>query len=275
MKNTFLSALLIGLLCGCGSQKPEITGSKQVVTVSENISLPFTSVEVDENMHVELRKGTRNSYVLTTDDNIVPYIDFEVRGGTLVISNTHHIKKKKELEVILTVSKLNGLILRKESTLETRSQFLMDSLSLQTYDDSHFEMDIDIPYLTINMHDKSSGEIEGRSDQLFINMTDRSDLELEHVCDVLDIRLNEKAELELEGRGNEATITATDRTQLKGRDCEIDNAKVTLTGKAEVALEVSDNFTLNAKDKAMMHLYGSPKVDVESLADSAQIEKKD
>jgi hypothetical protein len=61
------------------------TGSGNIVTETRNIG-SFNAVNASTSVHVDVAMGAKASVVVEADDNILPYVETSVSGGTLKIS---------------------------------------------------------------------------------------------------------------------------------------------------------------------------------------------
>lgn len=132
MKTNISKLALIGLLSmflltGCGfnitSLDPEsmarITGSGQVVTESRPVS-EFDGLAVNGAGRVFVDQTGTESLAITADDNVLPYIETQVREGKLWIRFQPNVavRNLKDLTFRLTVKNLNSIDLDGAVALE-------------------------------------------------------------------------------------------------------------------------------------------------------------
>ena len=87
---------------------PIIDGSGRVV--QQNRPVPsFQRVETVGSESVDVRFGPRPALVIIADDNILPLITTEVRGGTLKIGTRGSFRTRNTIRVQLTTPSLQGL----------------------------------------------------------------------------------------------------------------------------------------------------------------------
>ncbi len=95
MKKIFVITLLVAslLLSACSLTilgQDIVRGSGNVISETREVS-GFTGVEVVGSAEVEVSFGESESVVVETDDNIMPLVETEVRGGVLVISMKRNV----------------------------------------------------------------------------------------------------------------------------------------------------------------------------------------
>lgn len=274
MKNiSILFALFI--MTSCAAQKKEkISGNKNVTTVNKEITDAFSVLDIDDGLRVTIKQGQSDSYVLVTDENLIPVIDLDVRGNTLYVKTSKQIKGSKQLDIYLTVNSLTDIVLKNDARIQSTGPLSFSTLALTGQHSSRFELDLDTEKLTINLLDKSSGDLTINSDKATILLNGRTDLDAKLKARELTLTLQKNAGISLKGNAKEALINLTGSTDLKGKRFDVNDADISMADKANVEIKVSDNLTLYAKDRSKIELYGSPEIDMKGLDDKATITKK-
>lgn len=84
---------------------PIIEGSGRIVRQARPVA-PFTSIVLEDSSNVDVRLGTTRSLTVEADDNILPLLTTEVRGGTLVLASHGSYRTQHSPRVWLTVPDL-------------------------------------------------------------------------------------------------------------------------------------------------------------------------
>lgn len=79
-----------------------IEGSGRIVRQVRPVA-PFTSVELEDSSNVEVRLGTTRSLTVEADDNLLPLLTTDVRGGTLVLASHGSYRTRHTPRIWLTV----------------------------------------------------------------------------------------------------------------------------------------------------------------------------
>jgi hypothetical protein len=90
---TLASVLSILLLPACSTVQSNIQtiqGSGNVVTTERNIG-DFTSIQVDMGADVVLTQGDSETLTIEAEDNLMPYIETNIRNGRLIVSIPHNV----------------------------------------------------------------------------------------------------------------------------------------------------------------------------------------
>ncbi len=104
--------LWLGFLClifvvACNSGKNTVEGTGNVVE-EERALEAFTGIEVERNYILELEQG-EPGLTIQTDDNLIPYIQSEVKNNTLVLKNTEDIKGSDGITIRVRYPQLEKL----------------------------------------------------------------------------------------------------------------------------------------------------------------------
>lgn len=98
---------LIMFMSGCGVLRPGIVGSGFVQTEARTVAA-FDQIDVSGFATVNVVGGQHQSVVVTTDDNLLPYVETQVENGRLKIKSREKIKPKSKLFVDVTVPGLRA-----------------------------------------------------------------------------------------------------------------------------------------------------------------------
>jgi hypothetical protein len=119
---------LIVVVCaaGCGG----LVGNGVAGSESRDLT-GFTSVEMTGDFHATLKNGPWGHLVLTGDQNLLPFIDTDVSGGTLVVGTHRGIDERLPIEVYLTLPSLASVRASGDSTIDaelaTIDRFAIDA----------------------------------------------------------------------------------------------------------------------------------------------------
>lgn len=97
-----LALISLILLSGCGVLRPALTGSGQPVRVGRTVE-PFDSVSLSGLGSVTVRQGAAPAVLVTTDDNLQPWIETVVDRGELKIRPRRSLRPRGGLSVDVTV----------------------------------------------------------------------------------------------------------------------------------------------------------------------------
>ena len=128
---------------------PSVSGSGRVISETRNVS-GFSNVSLEGSGHLIIEQGGAESLTVTGDDNLLHYIETEVRGSTLVLGEKSGVRLSPSKDIVFKVT------LTKLDTLDLSGSGVVEAKGLQSA-----KMNIDI---------SGSGEVsaEGADDDLDI-----------------------------------------------------------------------------------------------------------
>lgn len=273
MKRHIVFTLALGILTSCSAQK-KMKGDKDVITVNGNLTTGINTVEIGEGVELEMAQSNINNYVLTTDRNLTSVIKFEVHDSVLRIIPSVRITSSKELHVYLKLQNPQHIILNDNTKFESPGMITVPDFSLIAREDSHFELKLKSEQTRFNLSGNAKGDVTVSTGKLDIKMNGRTDLQGDFDASESFITLDDNAEFEPEGKSKMLDLTCSGRGDYKGRKFQTDVATVTLSGRTSSAINVNDDLTVFAQDKASIASYGKGEISINALKDDAVIEKK-
>tara|TARA_R100000935_G_scaffold50690_1_gene76739 strand:+ start:2493 stop:3320 length:828 start_codon:yes stop_codon:yes gene_type:complete len=257
------------------AQKMEtIRGDREVVSISKSIDQDFSALEINDNLKVTLIQSKKNSYILTTDKNLVEAVSIEVNNGILRLHNTTKIVNSKKLEIILNVKEISKIILNDDAELKTLKTLSLNLLSLTGNHSSKFDLDIESKNINIVLNKNSGGKINAKSKEVTMNITDRSDLKGKLNTHNLTAHLSKSAQLDMDGKVNNADFNLKNAAELKGKKMKIGTAILNASNKTDIYIHATKNLVIDAEGKSKVYVYGNPKIDLKGLTNSSRIIKK-
>ncbi len=182
-------------------KKEKINGNKEVSSISQEIKEAFNAVEISDKLEVKVENSSRNSYVLTADENLLGEVVVEVRNGILKIYLRSKIVRSKNTEVFLKFRDVSNIVVNQDAQLKTAGRLRLDKLELIMNKGSSAEMDLEIKdKLELMLSKNAKGKIDMRADEVSIRMRDRSELKAKlKKTSVLGVLLEDSAGLKLDG----------------------------------------------------------------------------
>ena len=107
MNKIHISLVALVALFVSGCWWPGVRGNGHVVTDSRPVT-EFSDVKADGTFEIEWRSGAP-SLNITTDDNLLKYIESRVEGKTLHLHTSEQIRPTRRIKVLVTSPTLTGL----------------------------------------------------------------------------------------------------------------------------------------------------------------------
>jgi len=188
--------LMAGLLMGCTGRL--VTGSGDLKTEEKDFS-EFTRVEASHGFEVEITRSLAYSLSITTDNNILKYVEVSKDGETLKIG----LKPRVTAGPVTLIAKINmpdlyGINLSGGSRTSITGFSSSHDFSVELSGGSRVTGDTKAGNVDFNLSGGSQGVLEGTADDLVINCSGGSQLDLEAFS-------VDNAEVHLSG-GSRATV---------------------------------------------------------------------
>lgn len=277
MKNLILVLLIILLypLSMESQRKDRVKGDKEVISTSGEIAGEFNKLEVSDNLLVEIQSSSRNSFVLTTDQNLSEEVEIEVREGVLKIYTKNKIVKNKKLHVFLNFRNLESISLNGDAEVKSGSRIDLDKIDIYMNNSSEIDLELNSKGSSnIVMNDNSSGKLKLKSNNIVISMNDRTDLKADLNTDDLKISLKKSADIKLDGVAKNAHYDLEDSSNLNAKKMKTQTAVLNSKNKSDIYIDVSKTVRINAEGKSKVYVYGNPNIEIEGFTDKSRIIKK-
>ncbi|MFI5369480.1 MAG: head GIN domain-containing protein [Spirochaetia bacterium] len=174
MNHTARAAILSGALflaaAGCfalGAR--EIEGSGVVARESRTVAA-FTGIVIEGSGNVTLSQGSAQSLSVETDDNLMPQVKTEVRGGVLYLGFKQGAKllHVSQLEFLVTVPKLTGVKISGSGNLHTTSLIRAEALSLEISGSGGIYSELDVGRLGVAVSGSGGITAEGKAEHISV-----------------------------------------------------------------------------------------------------------
>ncbi len=271
----FLVFLVICPLAIQAQKKEKVKGDKEVITTSGEIIGEFDKLEVSDNLYVEIQSAGRNSYVLTTDQNLAEEVEVEVRDGTLKIYTRSKVTKSKKLHLFLNITDLNTIYINDDAVVKTSSRYSLDKIDIHLNDAAEMDLDLDIRgQASIMMKDNSKGKLKLKANNVVINMANRPDLKADLQCDDLQVVLKKNAGVKLDGKASNVVFDLEGSSNLNAKKLKTQTAILNSKNNSDIYVDASKSIEINAEGKSKIYVYGNPDIQIKGFTDKSRIIKK-
>lgn len=273
-KQTILILVLLISTLAFAQKKDKIKGSK-IVTIEQREIGDFDSLEVSDNVEVYLDRGEKTEIKIEADDNLHNIIFIDLIANTLRISTTKTAYRHKKLIVRVTYTKdLKMITAKEDSKINAIQEIQLNDLSIQGYDNSELNLNINTKDFVLKTDGKSKSEINVKAENVTFELSKKATLKA--LVSSLNIKcdLYEKSEATLEGDATNASIRLDNNTVFTAKNLVIKNIDLLTESYSKCSINSSMNITLNATGNSEIMLYGDPKIEIKRFEDSATIIKK-
>ena len=257
------------------SQKSEKIKGSGILKIAEKEIQSFTSIEVEDNVEINLEKGETSGIKIEADDNLHDVINVAVQNNVLIISTSKEAHGFKKLSVRIMYSKdLNLVTAKDESIVNAIQEIVLDNITFKSLNKSKLFLNINASNFGLQADDKSKIELNLKSETAFVELSKNSSLKALINSAELKCDLYQKATANIEG-DSDNTITRIDNfAELNAKNFNIKKLDLTIEGKASCSVFAESSCTIEATDNAEINLYGNPTITVRKLSGEAKLFKK-
>ena len=213
--------MVVLLLSACGASYVRVSGN--VITEERAVS-GFDGVNMAGYGEVIITQGDAESLTIETDENLMQYIQTEVRNNTLYIEFTDNIIPDPSLSITFNLNVTNL------ESLELSGAGSFDIPVLET------------PSLGILFNGAGN-----------INLASLS-------ADELTVQINGAGDINLAGEVGTQEVVISGAGQYSTPDLKSRQADVLVEGLGQVEIWVTDTLTVNIEGTGSVNYYGSPAV---------------
>ena len=232
---TLVLAFTISVNAQWGSKK--VKGNGNVVTVKRTTS-DYDAIGVGGSFDVILVKGKEGNITIEGEENIIPYIETEVRGNTLKINyekNTN-IRTTKRLTVTVTYEDIDKVSLGGSGNIENEGTIKSSDLTVSLGGSGNITLNIDA--------DEVSSKIGGSGN------------------------------IKLAGNSNELSCSIAGSGSIKAYELSTDTLNATIAGSGSIKTTVKTKIKAKVVGSGSIYYKGNPKyVDSKSVGSGDVIDR--
>jgi uncharacterized protein with GYD domain len=222
-----------------------VRGSGNVVEETRAMS-GLTSVELATIGTLHIQVGDSESLRVEAEDNLMPYLETEVRGGRLSIENREgvNLQSTRPIHYYLTVTALDTIAISSSGDVEA-PDLQADRFSVAIHSSGNLEMgNLQASTLTVNI--TSSGNVTMGT----LN------------ADTLEVDISSSGNLRIAGgEVGRQTITISSSGEYTAQDLQSAEADVRLSSSGSATIRVHDRLRANLTSSGDVRYAGSPTVD--------------
>lgn len=210
-------------------------GNGNVITEERPVTANFDEVKGSAGLDVFLTKGTENKIVVEADENLMEFIETEIKNGKLHVTSRENIGRSKSKKVHVTYVQLSKV------ASSSGADVIVNSV-------------LENDYITL---DASSG----------------SDLEVEVFAKEVIAETSSGADLIVSGKAVNLQADASSGSDLDAKDLYVVTCKAEASSGSDVTVHVKETLEVKATSGADINYYGEPQVIAQSDRHADRIRK--
>jgi hypothetical protein len=211
----------------------EVPGDGQAAHETRKVA-PFTEVDAESSLDVEIRQGRDFSVELLVDKNLVRHVTTRVEDGRLIIDADEPISPRVGgAQVIVTMPEISRAVLGGSGVLTIPSWDTHEPITLVLAGSGDLSFDGAAPELTANLDGTGDATLRGRAGSI---------------------------DLTLSGTGD-----------LDGKALAASRATLSLSGSGDLSAQVDGPVDVSLSGSGDVDLFGQPRIGKESKSGSGDV----
>ncbi len=220
----------------------EIVGNGKIVTKSTTAA-NFDNVTVGGLFDVTINPGTAGNVIVTTDENILPYINVTTanNGLNVGIQSGVSLSPSQNNKVTITAQTLHNMSFGGKTIFHAAN--------------------LNSDHLNLNMGGKSVGYLQGDIKNLQLSLGGNSEL---HVTvandDTINLTMGGKGDVSLAGTVKSLTITTGGKATIDAKNLTADDVTISGAGDSDITVHATKTLSVNTAGRSDIKYYGNPTV---------------
>lgn len=229
----------------------KITGNKNIISKSVALT-DFNTINATEDLDVTFQSGTQNTATITSDENILPYINITQENNQLFLG--------VQPDVSISPSETDKVMITSSTMLHYIN---VDGIA------SIHAMNLDSDDLTLNMHGMSSGNIQGNINNIHLNLSGKPVLHLK-ILDAENVVLVMRGSgtVYLSGNTQNLTLSSSGNATVLGNNLIADNVEITARGVSDISVHAVKTLSISSSGKSSIKYSGNPIVNKTSYGNA-------
>lgn len=185
----------------------------------------FNAIDVSGAFEVYLSQGTNQSVFVEADENLLPMIRTEVRGGTLMIGNEKPIRNSKSLKVYITVPELKSIELSGAVNLTSQNKLSFTELGLEISGATETNLELAVQKLEINSSGGSKMRFTGMANKVDLDVSGAADIQAyDLMAEVVSVNISGAGDAEVYATKElYADVSGAASVRYKGDPAKVDS----------------------------------------------------
>jgi hypothetical protein len=257
------------------AQKTDKIKGSGVIKIALKEIESFNSIEVEDNIIIDLEKGETSGIRIEADDNLHEIINCVVQNNVLIVSTSKEAHGFKKLSVRITYTDdLNLVTSKDEAIVNAIQEISVENITFKSRNKSKLFLNANVTNFNLQSDDKSKVELNLKSENAFIELSNNSSLKALINSAELKCDLYQKAIAIIEGDADNAIARLDNSSELNARNFNAKNIDITVEDTASCSVLGESSCTIEAGDKAEINLYGNPTINIRKLSGEAKLFKK-
>ena len=276
LKNALLIILTLSCITTSVSQsKDKIKGDRNVTSKETKINA-FNRIIVGEDFKIDLIEGVQSSVFIETDENLHEIIEFTVADSTLNFQTSKSITSSKKINIkVIYTKKLKQIETFEDGEVSSLTSINLNKVVLKNTGSSKAFLNIKTNDFTFINSDRARVKLNVTTKNAKLELAENSKVDALINADTLNVDLYQRSDAKIEGTIKHLKIRADNSTNFVGKDLTSSTCDLLCEGSTDVAVQVTNNLTIDASGSSEVYIYADPKITINKFTDTAKLHKKE
>lgn len=211
----------------------------------------FDSVNIGGENDITITPGNHPAVVVTTDENILPYINVAVANKIL------NIGAKLNVEISPSQAEKIHITALPLHKINVHGNMVLKAINMNSDD------------LSLTMGGKSIGQVQGDIQKLQINLRGNSELHLNvKNAKTIDLKIFGKGTVDLSGKANDLNIMTGGNAKVEAKNLLANQVTIMGAGESEMIVHAINTLSIKTAGESHVQYYGNPQISKKSLGEA-------
>ena len=276
LKNALLIILTLSSITTSVSQSNDKIKGDRNVTSKETKINAFNRIIVGEDFKIDLIEGVQSSVFIETDENLHEIIEFTVADSTLNFQTSKSITSSKKINIkVIYTKKLKQIETFEDGEVSSLTSINLNKVVLKNTGSSKAFLNIKTNDFTFINSDRARVKLNVTTKNAKLELAENSKVDALINADTLNVDLYQRSDAKIEGTIKHLKIRADNSTNFVGKDLTSSTCDLLCEGSTDVAVQVTNNLTIDASGSSEVYIYADPKITINKFTDTAKLHKKE
>jgi hypothetical protein len=152
---------------------------------------------------------------------------------------------------------------------------IIDSITVNAFDNSDFNLKLNSKLVRITSKKTSNYKLAILCDEIFIRAEESCGIKAVIDTKYINISALDRSAITMNGTCDELEIESLGNSSFKGKNFEAKNAIINATHTSDIYVNALDNLDIFAKNSSEVYIYSNPKITISEFYDKSSLHKRE
>lgn len=233
----------------------------------------FRAIRLLDDLEISLESATTPGYTVTADDNLIDILKFEVTGDTLFISSFYTVTAKKQLDITILYTDLQGIALDAGSLI-TPTAVQTDGIQIRVANQARMDFRTRGSFVDVLVEGLGRGDFHLEADSVHIRTAGKAEARLYQQGSTLSVYMKDDSDVQLEGMTDFLDAQLEGGAELKAERLDAVRVFAGVRGSSHAHIRATEQLELESEGSANTYLYGNPEITIKTFSGTSELYKR-